>query len=176
LPGRAVVDGNVRKVAAAAGVVIMTEHRIKLRRGWECQETGSPPSAARRLELPTRWTFEMPTRLTLTRRFGRPALDLDRQVLLLEMEQIAGTHSILLNAQPIALASATTSSHTIRLSDLAERNVLVLEIETPAPVVSAAGIVDDWGMISLIVRTIEPAHDSVASQIAPGVAGEIPLE
>jgi hypothetical protein len=36
--------------------------------------------------------------------------------------------------------------------------------------------VDDWGMISLIVRTIEPARDWVASQIAPGVAGEIPLE
>jgi hypothetical protein len=176
LPGRAVVDGNVHKVAAAAGVVIMTEHRIKLRRGWECQETGSPPSAARRLELPTRWTFEMPTRLTLTRRFGRPALDLGRQILLLELEQIAGTRSILLNGQPIALVSATTPQHAIRLGDLAERNVLVLEIETPAPVVSAADIVDDWGMISLIVRTIEPAHHSVAGQIAPGVAGEIPLE
>jgi hypothetical protein len=157
-------------------VVIMTEHRIKLRRGWECQETGSPPSAARRLELPTRWTFGVPRRLILTRRFGRPAFDLSRQVLLLELEQIAGTRSILLNGQPLALVSVTTSRHTIRLGDLAERNVLVLEIETPAPVVSAAGIVDDWGMISLIVRTIEPPHDSVATQIAPGVAGEIPLE
>jgi hypothetical protein len=62
------------------------------------------------------------------------------------------------------------------LGDLPQRNALVLEILTPAPVVSAAGTVDDWGLISLIVRTIEPARDSVASQIAPGVAGEIPLE
>jgi hypothetical protein len=166
----------VRKVAAAAGVVIMTEHRIRLRRGWECQEAGSPASQARRLELPTRWTFDVPTRLILTRRFGRPAFDPSRQALLLELEQVAGTRSILLNGQPIALVAAATPQHTIKLGDLPERNALVLEIETPVHVVSAAGTVDDWGLISLIVRTIEPARDWVASQIAPGVAGEIPLE
>ena len=45
------------------------------------------------------------------------------------MDQVEGTVSLVLNGQPIAPVAATTSRYEIELPDLAERNVLVLEIE-----------------------------------------------
>ena len=62
----------------------MAEHRIRLRGGWECRAADSPESAAERLILPVRWSPRRPRRLRLTRRFGRPPLDDQGNILVLQ--------------------------------------------------------------------------------------------
>jgi hypothetical protein len=150
----------------------MTEHQIRLRRGWECREADAPDPEVRRLDLPVRWSSEIARRLVLTRRFGRPAVEPGRQVLILRLDQVVGTRAIILNGQTIASASAETTHYAIELADLAERNVLVLEIETPPQDASPVENRQDWGVIALVIRDTD--HSSVRS--GPGVVEQIDLQ
>ncbi len=77
----------------------MDEHRIRLRGGWECQSTSSEEEPPERITLPVRWDPGNPRRLRLTRRFGRPPVDLERQGLFLELAQARGIRSLLLNGK-----------------------------------------------------------------------------
>jgi hypothetical protein len=128
------------------------DHRIRLRGGWEYCPVGSPADSER-LTLPTRWGSDRPGRLRLTRRFGCPPLDSNRQVLLLLLEQVPGIHSIRLNEHPIPHVSPESSRYEIPLDGLPPRNVLVLEVEPPM----AHGRTDidasDWGCIALVIQT-----------------------
>ena len=133
----------------------MTEHRIQLRGGWGYRAAGSPASEDRRLDLPVLWGSESPRRLVLTRRFGRPPLDHGRQLLLLQMDHVEGIRSLFLNGQPIAPMAAAIGCYELELPDLAERNVLVLEIVLPESRADLAGDRDEWGVIALVVRTVE---------------------
>jgi hypothetical protein len=122
--------------------------------------------------LPVRWSSDIAGRLVLTRRFGRPALEPGRQILILEMDQVAGTRAIILNGQPIAAAASETPHYAIELTELAERNVLVLEIDTPPEGVGPAGHGEDWGMIALVIRETGPA----GAPEGPGNVEQIDLE
>jgi hypothetical protein len=130
------------------------EHRIRLRGGWECRTAGSLECEERRLTLPVRWGSEDCRRLVLTRRFGRPPLDQGRQVLLLKMDQVEGIVSLVLNGRPIGATAAATRCYEIEVTDLAERNVLVLEVELPESRPDAAGSREEWGVIALVVRPL----------------------
>jgi hypothetical protein len=135
----------------------VTEHMIRLRGGWACRALDSPDSSERPLTLPVRWGPHDPARMFLTRKFGRPRLDPDRETLLLKMDHVPGILSVDLNGHPIARSAALVSRYEIELAHLLDRNVLVLEIETPESRLGPAGNVAEWGMISLVIRPVEPA-------------------
>jgi hypothetical protein len=131
----------------------VTEHRIRLRGGWTCRAAGSPECEDRRLVLPVRWSCDLPRRLVLTRRFGRPPLDQDRLVILLQMDQVEGILSLVLNGRPIALTGGAPCRYEIELPDLAERNVLALEVEVPEAEPIPAEQRKEWGVIALAIRS-----------------------
>jgi hypothetical protein len=142
---------------AAEDLQIVTEHRIRLRGGWTCRAAGSPECEERRLVLPVRWSCELPRRLVLIRRFGRPPVDEDRQIFLLQLDQVEGILSLVLNDRPIALTAGAACRYEIEVPALAERNVLVLEIELPEAGCDPGDNREEWGMIALVVRSGEPA-------------------
>jgi len=132
----------------------VNEHRIRLRGGWECQPAGSaePPET---IALPVRWDLTRPRRVRLSRRFGRPKIDALRQCLLLELDQACGIHSLLLNGKAIAAISSQKSYYLIPLSDIEDRNVLVIEMETGQARGDAFGNDLEWGQIALIIQPVE---------------------
>jgi hypothetical protein len=136
----------------------VTEHTIRLRGGWTCHAAGTAlESPERRLTLPVRWGPDDTEPLILTRRFSRPRLLPDREALVLRMDQVGGILSLSLNGQSIAPISPTTCRYEIELGGLLERNELVLHVETRSRECEPAGISAEWGVISLVVRTVEPA-------------------
>jgi hypothetical protein len=79
------------------------------------------------------------------------------------MDQVEGILSIVLNGEPIGpTAAATSCCHEIELPNLAERNVLVLELALPESRTDLAGSREEWGVIALVVRSINAAIDSRA--------------
>jgi len=81
------------------------------------------------------------------------------------MDHVEGVLSLTLNGQPISGISAAASRYEVPLDCLSERNVLVAEIVTPEPGAKPGGASEEWGMIALVVRTVDPAENSGA-QIA----------
>ena len=129
----------------------MSEHRIRLRGGWECCTCAVPEAPPKRLNLPIRWRAEHPKRVRLTRRFGSPPFDPFHQRLVLELEQVAGIDSLSLNGQPIAEISPERTRYEIPLDGAPERNTLVMELETSA---AGRGAAPEWGLIALVIRPI----------------------
>jgi hypothetical protein len=149
------VGRGVRHTAARGGRSCrLTEHLIRLRGGWTSRAAGAPDSEERRLDLPVGGGPLGPGRLILTRRFGRPPLTGERQFWLLRMDKVAGIRSATLNGQPLVLASGGATQYEISLPGLAERNVLVLEIETGEIGARPRDAELEWGLIALVVRTI----------------------
>ena len=72
------------------------------------------------------------------------------------MDQVEGIVSLALNGQPIAPVAAATCRYEIEVPNLAERNVLDLEIELPEPGHNPRGRPEEWGVIALVVRGVEP--------------------
>ena len=133
----------------------MAEHQIRLRGGWECRAAGLPESAGERLSLPIHWPPEAPRRLQLVRRFGRPPLDAEGHTLLLKLDHVPGIHRLLLNGNPLVHSSPGKTSYEITLDRVIERNILVLEIETPPPGDALAAPAPEWGFVSLLIRPID---------------------
>jgi hypothetical protein len=151
-------SGCMRPVGSPWRIGNLTEHRIRLRGGWTCRPAGSAEAEERPLHLPVRWSCGGARRLVLTRRFGRPPLDRGRQILLLQMERVRGIRALVLNGQHIAPGAVENSRFEIEIPDLADRNVLILEIELHEQGPSGSGSSEEWGVIALIVRTVEPAQ------------------
>jgi hypothetical protein len=130
----------------------VNEHLIRLRGGWESRPAMSSESEQQRLILPVRWGLRDPRQVILTRRFGRPRVQPGSRVLL-RMDQVQGIVALLLNGKSIFPVSPEITRYEIELPTLAERNVLVLQIELrePAGEITCAGV--EWGMIALVVRT-----------------------
>jgi hypothetical protein len=128
------------------------EHRIRLRGGWESRPAISSESELKRLTLPVRWGLRDPRRMILTRRFGRPRLEPGSRVLL-QMEQVEGVVGLSLNGESIFPVLPETTRYEIELPALAERNVLVLEIDRREPASEITGAAGEWGEIALIVCT-----------------------
>jgi hypothetical protein len=128
----------------------VTEHRIRLRGGWECIPIDGPASEAFRLTLPTRWEAEGPRRLRLIRRFSQPRTEAGTEVVL-QMEQVPGIRRLQIDGQSTPPGSPERSEFELALDGSAARHLLILEIETPIPddPVTAA---PEWGVIALVIR------------------------
>ncbi len=92
--------------------------------------------------------------MRLTRRFGRPPLSPTRHVISLRMDHVPGIDVLELNGRSITPVSPHLSSYRIELDDLAERNVLVLEVE---PLVDKKGGArpEPWGVIALVISPVD---------------------
>jgi hypothetical protein len=134
------------------------EHRIRLRGGWVCQSASAtePPD---RITLPIRWGPDNPRRLRLSRQFGRPQIDPERQSLLLELSEARGIHSLLLNGKAVTAIAPAKSYYLIPLAEIDERNTLVLEVETGESNAAGAEAGPDWGQIAILIRPIDPTHE-----------------
>jgi hypothetical protein len=130
----------------------VNEHRIRLRGGWEWRPVISAESDQKRLTLPVRWGLRDQRRMILTRRFGRPPLEPGSRVLL-QMDQVEGVVSLSLNGESIFPVLPQTTRYEIELPALADRNVLVLEIELNESAGATTGAWSEWGQIALIVRS-----------------------
>jgi hypothetical protein len=129
----------------------VTEHRIRLRGGWECLPIGSPESETYRLTLPTRWSLDSPASLRIIRRFNQPPLESGDE-LVLRMEQVPGIRRLDLDGQRMIQGSPHQSVYELALNPSVDRHQLILEIETPTPD-HAATEVPDWGAIALVIRS-----------------------
>jgi len=139
------------------------EHRIRLRGGWGCCAAGLPETDEHRVTLPMRWSPDGLGRMRLTRRFGRPPFDPDRELLILRLDQVAGIRSMLLNGQPVAGVAPERSFYELQINHSRDRNLLVLEVERPLPGMESAGASAEWGIVALVVRPIGPAAGSATS-------------
>ncbi len=94
-------------------------------------------------------------------------------MLLLKWIRSQGVVALSLNGQSIFPVLPEITHYEIELPELAERNVLVLEIEMPEPVGKIDSPGDEWGMIALVVRR---APNRVQARRGPsGVFGRIRL-
>jgi hypothetical protein len=132
----------------------MNDHRIRLRRGWECQIAESAQSGGP-IALPVRWDPNNPRRLRLSRRFGQPAIDATRQCLLLELGRARGIQSLLLNGKTLTAISTQKSYYLIPLTEIEDRNMLVLEVETGEAANDSTDLEQDWGHFALVIRSID---------------------
>jgi len=73
----------------------------------------------------------------------------------LKLDHVPGIHCLLLNGEPVVRSSPGRSSYEIPLDGLIERNILVLDIETPHAVDDRASPVPEWGFVSLVIRPID---------------------
>lgn len=149
----AVRAGNARSNTHMIGQTKLNEHLIRLRGGWECRTTASGMSLTRRFTLPTRWANHNAERLTLTRRFGRPAFDPDCADIWLRMDHVAGMHCLELNGQPLVTVSPTTSQYDIPLPALSDRNQLDIEVDVKEAAPRSPSPDAEWGLISLVIRS-----------------------
>ena len=133
----------------------MSEHRIRLRGGWEAHAIDGIPGVVERLTLPIRWEFDRPRRLRLTRRFQRPPLAVPSQLVLL-LEHVPGIVALELNGESPVGVSPEQTRYEVPLDRLLERNQLVLEIATPCATDRAGGDAPEWGSIALVIRTAGP--------------------
>ena len=143
----------------------MSEHRIRLRGGWEARAIDAMPWAVNRLTLPIRWDVDLPRRLRLTRRFQRPPLEDpslpgSRQAgqpdLRLLLEQVPGLIALELNGESPVCVWPEQTRYEIPLSRLPQRNQLVLEVETPRRDDRPGGEAPEWGCIALVIRDAGP--------------------
>jgi hypothetical protein len=87
--------------------------------------------------------------IRLVRPFNRPPIDPARESLFLELEQVEGLASVLLNDRVLARPLPGTSWLVVSLDDpLPARNLLVLEVEPQAA--GPEGLA--WGQVALVIR------------------------
>ncbi|MGP0070003.1 MAG: hypothetical protein ACLQGP_41175 [Isosphaeraceae bacterium] len=129
----------------------MTEHRIRLRGGWECIPLELPHPAAYRLTLPTRWNAEVRGPLRLIRRFNQPLLDPGFEVVL-RMEQVPGIRRIHLDGEESPVGTLEVSAYEISVDRSLAHHELILEVETSTPN-GPEPEVSEWGVIALVIRT-----------------------
>ena len=129
----------------------MSEHRIRLRGGWEARAIDPMLGAVDRLTLPIRWDLDRPRRMRLTRRFQRPPLEVPSHLVLL-LEHVPGIISLELNGESPVRVSPEQTRYEVPLGRLPQRNQLVLEIETPRSNDWAGSDAPEWGSIALVIR------------------------
>jgi hypothetical protein len=130
------------------------EHRIRLRGGWFCQSAFSAQEPLDRITLPIRWGPDRPRRLRLSRRFGRPPFDPEQQRLLLELDEARGIQSLLLNGTPLTMILPTKSYYLLPLTEIDDRNTLLIDVDTSQSCGSLAEGSRDWGQIAILIRPI----------------------
>jgi hypothetical protein len=132
----------------------MSEHLIRLRAGWDCRAAGATAAEHRRLTLPVRWARDQADRLILSRKFGRPPFDQEREQVLLRMDQVSGIFNLTVNGEPMGPVSTQNQRYEIVLGNLRARNTLMIEIENPCSITEISASEREWGQIALVVRSI----------------------
>ena len=130
----------------------MSEHLIRLRKGWESIDLDSPDPRPERITLPLPMGWGSGRRLRLTRRFGCPPLNPHGESLWLRLESVAGLASLRLNGRDLPLGQDSHGTIDIRLAELRPRNELALELSGAAPA-APPGDSTTWGEIALLIRS-----------------------
>jgi hypothetical protein len=78
-----------------------------------------------------------------------------RQCLLLELDGARGIKSLSLNGKSLSSISPERSYYLIPLTEIEERNVLVLEVETGETAKDSTDAEATWGHVALVIRSIE---------------------
>jgi len=130
----------------------VSEHLIRLRKGWESIDLDSPDPRPERITLPLPVGWGSGRRLRLTRRFGCPPLNPHGESLWLRLESVAGLASLRLNGRDLPLGQDSHGTIDIRLAELRPRNELALELSGAAPA-APPGDSTTWGEIALLIRS-----------------------
>jgi hypothetical protein len=131
----------------------VSEHLIRLRKGWEAIDLESPDPRPERIALPLPVGWISGRRLRLTRRFGSPTLVSINESLWLRLESVAGLAALRLNGRDIPVGPHLDGTSHIRLLELPPRNELSLELCGVAALAAEPTL---WGEIALLIRS-EPA-------------------
>lgn len=131
----------------------MSEHLIRLRKGWESIDLDSPDPRPRRITLPLPAGWGRSRRLRLTRRFGCPPLSPGLESLWLRLESVSGLSSLQLNGRDLPLGPRSHGTIDIRLEELPARNELALELSSAAAPDDLRDGSTVWGEIALLIRT-----------------------
>jgi hypothetical protein len=138
---------------SALEAIAVLEHVIRLRGGWEWIDLDAPHPEPRRVALPLAGGLPAARRSRLTRRFGCPPIDANRESLWLRLEHVWGLLAIELNGELIGCEHNAGEGIRIPLSNPLPRNKLVLvccAIDLPG---SLRGDARCWGEIALVVRS-----------------------
>ena len=127
----------------------MSEHLIRLRRGWELEDLDFPDHRPQRVSLPLEAGWAGVRRLRLTRRFGCPPLNPGSESLWLRLESVLGLASLQLNGRDLPLGPCEHGTIDIRLAELPDRNELALEL-TSTDAQRGGGLA--CGEIALLIR------------------------
>jgi hypothetical protein len=163
----------------------MTEHLIRLRRGWLCLEEGglpnaSDPESGRELTLPVTWPERAGsmTVVRLVRLFTAPSIDPACESLSLRLSAVAGLVSVQLNGRELARPTPGNTALELPLDDpLPRRNRLVLDVLPPGAGAAHGFAEPAWGFIALVIkRGASPAEDSSAGSVDESLGGSGPPE
>jgi hypothetical protein len=131
----------------------MSEHLIRLRKGWELEDLDSPDHRPQRVSLPLEAGWAGARRLRLTRRFGCPPLNPGSESLWLRLESVSGLASLRLNDRDLSPGPGVHVVVDIRLAELPARNVLALELSSAAALSDAQRCGSlACGEIALLIR------------------------
>ena len=132
----------------------MSEHRIRLRGGWECRGRvdDDSPEVVRRIDLPVVWPEDFPKVVYLTRQFGKPPVDRSKESVSLEFLNVPGLRSVRLNGREIRTESRSESGFAYPLEEtILPRNGLMLEVERPQATGETSMF---WGEIAIVIQPI----------------------
>ncbi len=126
----------------------MSEHRIRLRKGWERVDAGRLEARGLRGEEAARGVC----RAVYRRRFGRPRLDAARECVRLVLEGVTGLVRVVLNGEERALIWRE-GGYELALGMVLERNTLLLELEVGACELANLGP-EPPGEIRLVIAAV----------------------
>ena len=131
----------------------MSEHRIRLRGGWECHyregDEADGPEVVQRISLPLDWPENLPAKVRLIRQFGKPPVDSRVDEVSLELRNVPGIETTRINGQESVSRSDVPDSLSIPLEDpLLPRNGLAIDVD----VAMARTVRGEWGEIWLSIR------------------------
>lgn len=130
----------------------MSDHLIRLRKGWESLDLDLPTPRPETITLPLPAGRLSARRLRLTRRFGCPPFDPRAESLWLRLESVLGLTSLSLNGRELPLELLARGDIDIPLPDLHPRNELALELSGGLPG-DSSGATGTWGAIALLIRS-----------------------
>jgi hypothetical protein len=131
----------------------MSEHRIRLRGGWECHyregDDGDGPEIVQRISLPFEWPANLPAKVRLIRQFGKPPVDSRVDEVSLELRNVPGIEKTWVNGQESVGRSDVPDSRSIPLEDpLLPRNGLAIDVD----LAMARTVTGEWGEIWLSIH------------------------
>jgi hypothetical protein len=130
---------------------VVSEHRIRLRGGWECESVDPPSGAPYRLTLPTRWAADGPRRLRLTRQFNQPPVQTGSRVVV-RLQQVPGIRSLEVNGQAAVPVSPGCTEYEVLLDASGGPRRLVLDVDTTNSSDPTSPPIE-WGDVALVIRS-----------------------